>query len=468
MASRLVVQMLVVFTSQKACAAFTPSIVGQARDLFGNSMQGAQGVAVLGDYAYVAAKSYDGLTIVYIKDPVAPTITASISDPQLAGASAVAVIGIYAYVATAGYGSLTTVNIADPTNPTIAGSVNSSELAGANDIYIDGNYAYIAASTYGGLTVVSLIDPTSPTIAGTVAHTFLEGTNKVVVAQGVAYMTQPSGSGGWRTVDVTNPTAPAMQHAFAIPWASAVAVDPGNYVYITDFNEYLTIYNIDASLPNFIPPYVTSSSTELVPSGTALAVVDGYAYIGNLGEGAVGLTIVNVSDPASPVIEHSLTDYEVSLPDAIVVSGLYAYLVSSSESALTIVQIKPLPTTTTRTTTTSASTSTTTNVTTTATTTATSMTTTVTTGTSTTTSGTGTTVTATTVTTGTASVTTSSGGGASTADPDASGTTATTGDTDFNTSATATTSIDLEVSGGVTCSLAGGAFGLLLAAVGYV
>jgi len=98
----------------------------------------ARGVAISGNYAYVADQE-SGLAIIDISDPTNPG--APIYRDTNGSAFEVAISGNYAYVADSGFG-LAIINVSDPTNP---GTPVYRDTDGhATGVAISGNYAYVA------------------------------------------------------------------------------------------------------------------------------------------------------------------------------------------------------------------------------------------------------------------------------------------------------------------------------------
>ncbi len=101
----------------------------------------ANGVAVNGNYAYVAAGAA-GLQIVNVTDRTNPAVVGSVA---LSGnADGVAAVGNIVFVA-AGTGGLYTVDVSNPLAPVIRGALSTSGTA--LDVTVQGNTAYVANNT---------------------------------------------------------------------------------------------------------------------------------------------------------------------------------------------------------------------------------------------------------------------------------------------------------------------------------
>ena len=105
----------------------------------------ARGVAVAGNYAYVASAS-GGLRVINIANPASPTEAGFYNTPGQA--YGVAVSGSYAYVADYDRG-LRVINIANPASPTEVGFYDTPGIA--YGVAVSGSYAYVADGNYFGI-----------------------------------------------------------------------------------------------------------------------------------------------------------------------------------------------------------------------------------------------------------------------------------------------------------------------------
>ena len=178
-----------------------PQVVGQSPS--SNAILSASHLTIVGSNLYVVSQNRNGasgtgsnddgtgnsLAILDISDPTAPTIVGTLHNSSVMfGPHGVAVSGNYAYIAAQGClnqqpcpnpsvgDSLVVVDISNPSNPTIAASIQNSNLPApwtgtgalkhACGITISGNYAYVTASYSHRLTIVDISDPLHPSIVG--------------------------------------------------------------------------------------------------------------------------------------------------------------------------------------------------------------------------------------------------------------------------------------------------------------
>jgi hypothetical protein len=226
-----------------------PTIVGESAAA--NSLMNATTINIAGGYAYVVSKNRNGpsgsksnddgtgngLTILDIStNPTQPLIVGSIRDPiNLFGAYGVAVSGNYAYVAAQGCltqqpcqnpnvgDSLVVIDISSPSNPTIVATIKNSNLpapwAGSGAlkhptaVAVSGNYAYVTASYTNRLTVIDISNPLSPTIVSSIQDANkLDFDVDVAVANGYAYVAdQGTATGRLAVVDVHDPAQPQIR-----------------------------------------------------------------------------------------------------------------------------------------------------------------------------------------------------------------------------------------------------------------
>ena len=100
-------------------------MAGYVRDV--NSLSGADGLEVQGNYAYISSGGSNSLSIIDISSPGNPVITSVLTDAggRLDRAWGVTVEGIYAYVVGGFSGTsdrLTIVDVSNPAAPRLVGS----------------------------------------------------------------------------------------------------------------------------------------------------------------------------------------------------------------------------------------------------------------------------------------------------------------------------------------------------------
>jgi hypothetical protein len=188
----------------------------------------AQGVAVSGDHAYVAAAG-SGLHVIDVSTPSAPVEVGHVDFPG--SARSVDVSGRYAYVA-AGWAGLRVINVSTPSAPVEVGFLRvwGEEARG---VAVSGGYAFLADRDWG-LRVIDISTPWAPVEVGFVDTPTLP--TDVAIGSGYAYVNSYSPF-GLRVIDVRTPSAPIEVASYdASYWGNfgdeptGVAVSDG-YVY---------------------------------------------------------------------------------------------------------------------------------------------------------------------------------------------------------------------------------------------
>ncbi len=277
----------------------------------------AQGVAVSGDYAYVA-DGLSGLRVVDISDPANPVSAGvhAVSD----FAYDVAIAGDYAYVADR-FSGLRVVDISDPTNPTLAGTFATPDLS--LEVAVAGTFAYVA-DRFSGLQVIDISDPTNPTSAGSY--------NTPGEAVGVAiegnYAYVGDAASGLYVIDISTPTVPTLAGSYNTPGEALGIAIAGDYAYVADKLSGLRVVDISD------PTNPTSAGVYDTPDyARSVAVAGDYAYVA---DGEAGLVVLDISDPTNPTLVDS---YDT--PDwaaCVVVAGEHAY-VADNDTGLLVVRV---------------------------------------------------------------------------------------------------------------------------------
>ena len=209
-----------------------PSIVGSVHDA--NSLFGAYGVAVSGNYAYVAAQGCLGgqpcpnpsvgndLDVIEIAGPGAPKIVATLrnpAEPSVFGhVTSVAVSGNYAYLTAFYQHRLTVVDISNPLSPKLVTSLDDpTHFTYPADVAISGNYAYVInQGSAGPLVAVDIGNPAEPKVAGSLSSPELSGGYRVRLRGGMAYVAA-SERAGIAVADISNPLSPRLLASYVDP-----------------------------------------------------------------------------------------------------------------------------------------------------------------------------------------------------------------------------------------------------------
>jgi len=237
----------------------------------------ARDVAVAGDYAYVADYT-NGLVIVDISDKTKPQ---QVGHYDTAGwALGVEVVGAHAYVADWSNG-LVIVDITDETDPQEIGHYDTAGQAGG--VAVTGDYAYVA-DNWNGLVIVDISDKSDPQRVG--HYDTDDDAGDVSVIGDYAYVAD--GDNGLVIVDISDKTDPQRVGHHDTAYARGVVV-AGDYAYIAASSNGLIIMNIsDKANPRQVGRYDTDQAKDA-------AMAEDYSYIT---DGTDGLVVVELAPVA--------------------------------------------------------------------------------------------------------------------------------------------------------------------------
>ncbi len=221
-----------------------------------------------------------GLRIIDVSSPTSPTLLSTLA---LSGESrGVAVKGNYAYVAARDAG-VHVIDVSNAASPIIVKTIQTSRSRG---IVINGNYAYVATRD-SGLIVWNVADPANPIRRAAVKGIDVEN---VAVAGNVVGTSFYSSI---RFYDVTNPENPvAKGNTPTFKTGNEGFSISGNYAYVPD-GDSLKIFNIsNLSTPTLVSKIKTGGY------GYVATVAGKYCYVASEG---TGVRAINISNPAVPV-----------------------------------------------------------------------------------------------------------------------------------------------------------------------
>jgi hypothetical protein len=204
-----------------------------------NTIAYAQGVAVSGNYVYVA-EGGAGLEVIDVSDPANPRRVGGYDDTR-GYARDVTVSGNYAYVAY-DYAGLEVIDVSNPANPQRVVGYDTRGYAEA--VSVSGSYAYVVGenrwtgSNYVGFfEVVDVSNPANPQRAGSYTGMAAHG---VAVSGNYAYL--PHGA-SLEVIDVSDPTQPRRVGGNSAFYTSDVIV-AGNNVFVAAGGQGLTILDL--------------------------------------------------------------------------------------------------------------------------------------------------------------------------------------------------------------------------------
>jgi hypothetical protein len=155
-------------------------------------------------------------------------------------ANGVAVAGNYAYVADGT--ALRVINVSDPTDPVEVGAYDG--LTEALGVAVSGSYAYVADGT-NGLWVFNISTPSNPLQVG---HLAITSDAQPFLAKSIAlcgaYALVGTYAQGTRFVSVANPATPVeVAHQYGPLWGADIEVE-GEYAFVADLYGNLWLYDV--------------------------------------------------------------------------------------------------------------------------------------------------------------------------------------------------------------------------------
>jgi len=237
--------------------------------------------------------------------------------------------GTFYYRVKAYSGTYTSANSNEEYKNILLNIIGSANTPGsAQDIITSGWYAFVP-DNYNGLQIIHFGNPENPEIVHTM-DVFEDRVLSSDVDDNFLYVTSHCGNitypGVISMVDISDPHNPVVTdstHTSGIPYDIKVV---GDFAYIADGDNGLSIFFISGSAPHF----VTNVST----GGHARSIyVDGTnAYIA---QGLAGIAVFDIADPFNPTLSST---YATTGAKDIFVQNNYAFI-ADSEGGLLILDV---------------------------------------------------------------------------------------------------------------------------------
>ena len=278
----------------------------------------AQRVAVAGTHAYIAVAAWGdepgGLSVINVAAPSTPQETGFFALSWPASALGVAVMGDYAYLAVENLG-LRTFDVSAPASP-VESNVYQT-LGTVVGVASAGDYVYVA-DLQGGLRSVDVRDPAQPAVRGAY-DTPNPWPRGVAVAGTHAYLVDGE---SLRIVDRSAPDNLTETGVYTTPGTATAVAVALNHAYVADVSAGLLILNVgNPSNPSKVADFPTTGGT-----ADGLAVAGDNVYVADRW---VGLRIVNVANPFLPVQIGVATPSRAATRVALAgdsLTGAYAYV----------------------------------------------------------------------------------------------------------------------------------------------
>ena len=293
------------------------------------------------------------MTIIDISTKTAPEQTGYLTNlSSMDYATSIFVSGDYAYVASYNNNSLTVIDISTPSSPTQVGYLtNSSSMDGVYSVHVSGDYAYVASYISNSLTIIDVADGFAQGVeinVNNVSSSELSVDDEWILGCKAYDNTGYSSwlnSSGLTIVDIIMQTSRIYSASNSTEddlqgYCNATDASADNVSYFYEWYKDDALFSF-GSLSNYTGDatqvgYLTNSSSM---NGVRSVFVSGdYAYI--ISSDNDSLTIIDISTKTSPTQVGYLTNSSsMNGAFSIYVSGDYAYVASEINDSLTIINI---------------------------------------------------------------------------------------------------------------------------------
>lgn len=332
-------------------------------------LEGGRDVAVFGDRAYVAASNQPEaggrLVVVDLSDPQAPVSSTTVTLPRPARCVALADNLILVGTGEAGP-QPAELHVLDPASPGGNPELGAVSLPDAVlDVAVVGQLAFLAVRD-AGLQVVDLTDPTDPVVIGASASC---AATRVAGGGGLALVT--TSEPALRVYDMTDPSAPALLAAMPLTGIIGGLAATGAWAVVAADPAGLMVVDVSApAQPSLAGGWNGEALSDLAAVGDrVVALTDGGALqvlaLGSgdepdlpaalawdgcdaldvtvagdrvyVADGNLGLSIVDVTDPRSPVLLSQTATAERA--SGVSVAGDRAYVVDKWPSSIYVFDV---------------------------------------------------------------------------------------------------------------------------------
>lgn len=311
--------------------AIDPVITGV---LSSADMSSVRGLAVVGNYAYMASFDNDTFIIADIRDKDTPVVlaTTTLSGGLLDGINNVVVQNNYAYVTAFTAGTFVVFDVQNPHNPQYVSHLSHGDdgvyLSNAGDLQIQGNYAYVLSENNDRLQVIDISDPTNLQVLDEIvsngAVVEMNGPHGIAVKGDVAYIVSDQDQ-SLQLISISDPNnlsplgnlTNADDVAFDFPEAITIQ---DNLVYIAQTNgDSLSIIDVsDPNNPTTTATVADNGGTISLNGARTLEASGQYLYVGGLD--SLQILQIDDTDDITPVAQLSLAPRDIAL------QGNYAYV----------------------------------------------------------------------------------------------------------------------------------------------
>lgn len=315
-----------------------PKLLASLTD--GTNLNGAIGLFIVNNYAYVVSRVGNSLTILDITEPTAPIILSTLIDAvNLVDTRSLYISGKYAYIPSFDNDSLVIVDISNVFAPVFISSlIDGTTMNGAISNYVAGKFCYVLGRTSNSFAIVDISDPFTPVLVGSLIDgvNFVSPNNIYILGK-FAYVTQEGNR--LTIVDISDPTSPTIAGSLT----DNINLNSPGDIYVVGRYAYITgaggdsLAIIDVSDPTSPTLISAVSDSVLLDQAFAVSIDGNYAYIGTSSSSA-RIVIIDISDPTSLVIIQSFLIGFANIRD-IYVSGKFAYVVGNTSNTFAVIDL---------------------------------------------------------------------------------------------------------------------------------
>jgi hypothetical protein len=275
---------------------FDISDPGNPNESFFETSAGSdQDVDIEGSYAYVSTDT-DGLNVYNISSPGSPVFEDSIA---ITGKGwHVDAVGSTAYVTNL-YDGLEIIDASTPSALSSVGYVSTSD--NARDVCVDGNYAYVAVG-HAGMDVINITNPGTASVVAT--YDSPDFARAIAISGTLAFIAD---SDTLEIIDISNPLNPSFVSSYDIPGVVNDVEIVGNNAYVA---HSFGLYILDVSDLQNIYAYAAhdtaTSAWELIVSGSGIYLALGSSF--QILDSTVSLSKIGAITDTGNVIAAAMTD----------------------------------------------------------------------------------------------------------------------------------------------------------------
>ena len=255
----------------------------------------ANGLQILGDYAYIVSYTNNSLTIVNISAPSEISIVGAISGVSLDGPNTIEVEGNYAYITTGDTSNLVIVDISDVENPFVASSFSHSSIFIPFGLAYENDVAYVSSIIGNKITAVDVSNRSNPVYLDDLTDSSFNIILGIFASSGYLYAGSSNGA-SMTIIDALQKDNLSIVSTIYNSTNFGAINSPfkrGNYLY-TLATSKVNIINVS----NKSSPEIVSTLTLPCSSQQDLVVFENSLYVScGTGDAIVEVDISNVSNP---------------------------------------------------------------------------------------------------------------------------------------------------------------------------